>query len=1093
MGNIERINNDIWNLVNEMRVHGAIVIWGAGASFEAGLPLYAQFSSMVWQVVDEFPIIKTDLGYDINYSAKKIIGEDINLIKDIFNYVEKYEDALLRFKQIFKAVNDRHNIGKSSVHEHLCKLIHAGYIKIVVSFNWDNLLEEAWKRLYGTNINDNKINLLKPHGDVGDLTTKWTFPNSPGTLSEADHEIISRVTQSAPSTLIILGYSESDQVIVEQLIRPNENKYKAFRISPTALDSIPFKASEALKKIYDEISKNHNDLWEHLDFSNQIGLEHAVMGYRLLPSDVTACARLPQIEDAKYKLEQAHSVIIKSPPGCGKSITAYQIAFDYLNLGWETVKFDNSKLNSSTDFRLENDGYKTLYIIDDAQQIQNSTVIKLIGHANKTQKIIITQTLTTSDFPVESVTISKEQSLRAIYDHYLENKNEVIQIVKTANKKVGRNIGDHLMETPFEYVLDLGLKEETPWMFNYSLRGGWENTKSQYSVAKEHKRADIILMLIALKQIITLDKSVDIKWIIESASKWGITSIWCEEVINFLYQEKMILDLKEIRTLHLQAAIRIIVYFSNQASEDECEKLYTLIQNQLINEQTSLQGVSWFFNLLFPFEAKHKIVSNVLTNEYCFQLMRRCFLQTEADNKVSALYVIDNVINRDGIIKYHEIFEHYGSVLKSWMEQVQNNSALALSHILNSLINENQGIKNSWVESLNIEKISSNLKSIDRDHLYDWAKFLDRLSYSQTKKWKNNFLVLLPKDEIHDVLQQTNHTNIFGMLEMLYTLSFLNKEYGHEEYYNCLHIIKESLQWNFSDTLDQLGLHFLMYFCGEQLFSIGRPDNLQKKAAKSFVECIKVDMLTNCIMMGTPRDWAHLFRFASEILRYDIKKMEAAIEGIDFEKLDKQTIQFWNDQPDELLMIIEIIKLFKSEEVDTWIFSHRNEIDVLKVSLIVASPQTAAYTLNSGKQVLLIDNSHISWNKSAEAINKLKSYNKNMCSSIIHSNRQLIEKSILKLTPLDWEEYYKFFVSLLKADAVFMSGLLNEIIVEEIKKAWMSKIDSLHYPDSRRKKALIGFQKLIKSIEDFTNNNEMEGAMHYLNTIIDEQLQKASE
>lgn len=28
VGNIERINNDIWNLVNEMRVHGAIVIWG---------------------------------------------------------------------------------------------------------------------------------------------------------------------------------------------------------------------------------------------------------------------------------------------------------------------------------------------------------------------------------------------------------------------------------------------------------------------------------------------------------------------------------------------------------------------------------------------------------------------------------------------------------------------------------------------------------------------------------------------------------------------------------------------------------------------------------------------------------------------------------------------------------------------------------------------------------------------------------------------------------------------------------------------------------------------------------------------------------
>lgn len=71
MKSLESVDSVIRSLVNEMRVHGAIVVWGAGASFEAGLPLYAQFSSMVWQVVDEFPSIKAELGYDVNYSAKK--------------------------------------------------------------------------------------------------------------------------------------------------------------------------------------------------------------------------------------------------------------------------------------------------------------------------------------------------------------------------------------------------------------------------------------------------------------------------------------------------------------------------------------------------------------------------------------------------------------------------------------------------------------------------------------------------------------------------------------------------------------------------------------------------------------------------------------------------------------------------------------------------------------------------------------------------------------------------------------------------------------------------------------------------------------
>lgn len=138
--------------------------------------------------------------------------------------------------------------------------------------------------------------------------------------------------------------------------------------------------------------------------------------------------------------------------------------------------------------------------------------------------------------------------------------------------------------------------------------------------------------------------------------------------------------------------------------------------------------------------------------------------------------------------------------------------------------------------------IIHNLKSINHNYLYGWAQFFNRLSTFQSRKWNNYFFNLLPKDEIHAVLQQTNYTNIFGMVEMLYTLSFLNKEYGNNEYHSCLHIIERSLQWNFSNTLDQLDIHFLMYYCGEQLFSIGRPNNLQKRAAKAFVDCIQVEI-----------------------------------------------------------------------------------------------------------------------------------------------------------------------------------------------------------------------------------------------------------
>jgi hypothetical protein len=1086
-----RLENTINSLANEMRVHGAIVIWGAGASFEAGLPLYAQLTSIVWQVVDEYPSIKSDLGYDANYSAKAIIGEDINKIKDIFNYIERYSDASQRFKEVFKAVNDRHNTNHSFVHESLCKLIHAGYIKVVISLNWDDLLEKAWERLYGTKINDNRVNLLKPHGDVRDFNIKWIFPNSKGSLSETDLEIVNMVSNNAPSTLIILGYSESDQVIVDQLIKPNEAKYKVFRISPSASESIPLKGSEALKALLEEFPEDNDTVWSYLDFTNQVGMERAIMGYRLLPSDVMACARLPQIVDAKNKLDQTHSVIIKGAPGCGKSITAYQLAFNYQNQGWEVVKFDNSKL-ISPGIRFKRDGYKTLYILEDAQQIKDDIIIKLIGSANQTLKIIITQTLA-SEFSAESVTISKEQSVKAIYNHYLVNKNNIISIIKNVNKLAGRNVGDSFMDTPIEYILDLALNEETPWMFNYSLRGGWENTKNQFSIAKEFKRADIVLTLIAFKQIIALDKPVEIDWLLNSAKEFSINSARCDEVLHFLFKEKMILDIVEIRTLHLQAAIRIIINFIDQASIDECNTLYFLMQNELISERTPLHGLLWFFNLLFRFDVKYRLYHNVLTNEYCNKLLNRCLLQTDSESISIALFVIDSVIHRDGGIKYKEILEQYGHTLKSWIEYAKNNTVLALSKMLNNMINEDKDKKRRWVESLNITKIIHQLENVESKYLFDWAEFLDRLSMYQSSKWNKQLYHILPRQGIHSALQQTDHTNIYGLVKMLCILVSLNKEYGYREYHSSLFIIERALNWNFSDTLSDLGLEFLMYFCGEKLFTVGRPNKHQRDAAKNFIKCIKEDMISDCILTGTPRDWERLYRFASQILRYDSPKMNNAIDKVDFKVLDRQALPLMSTQPDELLKLFEIIKIFKPDMISNWIFSRRNDIDFLKVSLIAASPQTAEYLLNHKKQVYLVDKRHKRWGASAEAISKLKSYNKTICRSFIQYNKHTIEESILELSPLDWDDYYKFFSSLTNADAGFMKKLLNELSVEDIEIKWADKVNSPRYPSNRQKESLKGFLKLINKMVNFTENKDLVTVVNYLSVVVTDELQKASE
>ncbi|AEY65737.1 hypothetical protein [Clostridium sp. BNL1100] len=1061
------------NLVNETRVHGAIAILGAGISFEAGLPLYNQLAPLIWQVVDEFPDIKDKYKCDRTLPAKLIIGDETENLKNTFNFIEINPQAALRFKELFKILNDNHHSKPSISHQYLCQLIHAGYFKIVVSFNWDDLLEMAWKRLYGTHINDNRYNLLKPHGDVCNLNTKWIFPNSPGELNGSYKELIHLAVTNSPSTLIIVGYSESDSNIVDQLIEPNETKNKVFRISPSATDSIPLRASEALNSIVNKLLPKETNPWTRLDFSNQVGLEHAIMGYRLQSSDVLACPRLPQFSEAKCKLEQAHSVIIESDPGCGKSITAYQLAYDFLISGWEAVKFDNTKLISCSDVKLDNDGYKTVYIIDDAQQLDRNIINKLLGYANSTQKVIIAQTHT-FEFPFESVTISKEQSVKAIYDFYLKNKSTVISIVAQSNENIGRKIGDFYMDTPFEYVLNLASQEQTPWLFNYSIRGGWENTKTQYSIAKEHKCSDLLLTLIAFKQIISLDKRVEKNWLIESAQKWEYSSEWCNDCLTFIFQKKMILSLDEIRTMHLQAAIRVIVCFVINHSIEECQLLYELIKSEMLNKRTPLQGVLWFFNLLFAFETGDQIRYHILKSEYCYLLLDRCIKQTGSSSILYAAYVIDNVIHRDGHIKYREIYEKYGDILKIWMEQVDNDTAYPLSLILNNMINEDVNWKIKWVESINTTSILRKLKDINTKYLYDWAQFINRFSVLQNRGWKNKFYSELPKQEIESSLSKTDYNHIGGMLKMIYTLLQFDKVYGHKKFMDNLAIINQALTYNFSETLSNLGLDFLIYICGENLFDIGHPDKLQKQSAKAFINCITPQMITDCLITGTPRDYERLYRFIYEIHRYDPEKMKSAIYAIDFKILDKQTIDLWKVQPREFIMLINMLSIYRLKEVDSWIFSHCKDMDFLRPVLVASSPKSVEQFLSEEKDVLLVEDRENRWDSCAFAVKKIKAYNKGICKEVLHKNGDRIKKSILELTPLDWEDYFKFFDQLIKADSSFVKSLFEEISLVNLMKSWTDKINSPRYPANKQKKALHGFQRLLLIIEKFTDDAELK-------------------
>jgi len=1049
-------------LSNEIKVNSSIVILGAGVSFDAGMPLYKQLAPVIWQIIDEYKEIKLQLNSNMTIPAKELVGEDNPNLLKAFALIKENQSASLRFKNLFLAINNSHNLKVSKTHENICKLIHEGYIELVISLNWDDLIESSWTRLYGTQMNMDKYNLMKPHGDIRNISDNWVFPHELGKISEQELDYINQLSTLKPYTLIIIGYSEQDEAIIEKIITPSEKKWKVFRISPNAKGpkSIACTAKEAIDSISNMLlNKNKACCWEHIDFSKQRDLGPAILGYRLTPSDVCACPRLPQILESKRKLDVAHSVLIKGKSGCGKSITAYQIAYDFSQEGWEAVRFCALDSNRVRSIELPDTLYKTIYIIDDAQQLKQVIIAKMLESSNERSKIVITQT-TDFNLPFESITISEIQSVKTLYEEYIKRRNEVLAIVK----KYDSSIGDSYMDTPIEWRLKDAANKESPWLFNYTLRGDWKQVKSQFLAAKEFERADILIAMIALRQIISLDKSVDRAWLYENIKRFKKETKWCDRVLSYLHLNKRIIDTTEIRTLHLESAKRMIANFLLESSQDERKIFNSMIQDEFISYDCPLRGISWFLNSLTSYECSYNLFYSVLTPHIVSKIIERCFQANLSEERASAANVIDFIAGRKyGSLNFKKVIKEY-PILLNWIDNVDNNTAYAYSKILNNIHNEDHILQKEFVAKLDINKITQRIASITETDLYSWGSFIDRLSILQSKKWLSNFFKKLPHDHINNVIKKVSYKNIGGLAEFLCGLYNYNGKYTHSKLKECLPIFEKGFRKDMSATWAQLGPIFSLYFFGINLFSRTQPNRLQREAAKNIVALISEESLSKCITHGIPRDWERIYSLANLLDMYDKQKLINAVMKVDLSILDQTTVGLWKIQTRELILLCSILAASNYEPANEWIYKHRNDIDILSMPLALISPKAAEYLLATNHQVKLCQNSW--WETSAKAVSRLNSYSKKLALSVIKQNQKEISEHLTKLQPIDCEYIYLFIKAIKKVDISLANEIFDNIDIENANSNWRKCIANCldHLPS---------FLKLLSEIENCSKNKTL--------------------
>lgn len=490
------LSHSIDTAIDDIRASDAFVIVGAGASFQAGMPLVGQLSPMMWHALESNPKLLGQVCDNLGVArgtAKRVIADDRNRMLKAFELIAEDGVARRAFQKSVCDLNNSRCRDMSAPHEALARLIFAGRIMGILSLNWDTLLERAFLRNYGFWPSSSTFDFWKPHGDCADAGKDWVLPHERGVVSEDIVRKVSGFADARPRVLMIVGYSESDETVVERFIAPMAERWRVYRISPGAAGdgAIRMDAGTALESLANALAPRETKRgWNSVSFDSQRGIEAAIAGERLGPGDVISCPRLPHFSAALTELDTLHRVNIAGTSGSGKSITVWQLAHHYNQAGWHVVRPSHAPLMSDRE-RIEIVAQKrwpTIVVVDDTQSQADDFLDAIRTLADVRTKVVFGTT--DANWEQENtIRVSSVSSVNMLVKEFKRRRDEVLPIVQ----KFDSHVDDSFLSIRIEDRIASAADCPTPWQFTYALRGGWRQARHIMNAVRDFDGYDYLL------------------------------------------------------------------------------------------------------------------------------------------------------------------------------------------------------------------------------------------------------------------------------------------------------------------------------------------------------------------------------------------------------------------------------------------------------------------------------------------------------------------------------------------------------------------------------------------------------------------------
>ncbi|MCA2018655.1 hypothetical protein LDJ79_21245 [Vibrio tritonius] len=841
------------------------------------------------------------------------------------------------------------------------------------------------------------------------------------------------------------------------------------KLSTFASHGISLSRSDFVSLLRDwccSVSRDTNYMWEQVDFKLQRGLENAIAGRRLGPSDVVHCPELSICREIKTELDRSHLYWITGKQGCGKSITAWQVAKKFYDEGFIVCRPDYSSEPVELLKSLVNDFNKIL-VIDDAQQYSNDFIFRLSERACSTLKIIFTSTLI--DFNISSpAIISPSLANKEIQNALINRRSEVLPIVQSFDD----DVSDSYMGTSLENRLIQCSKQNSPWEFFWVLRGGWKTARKEFERIQQITNANLIISIIAARQISSCDAGVSRSRLIKYTETEGVKPQECDKAISQLESLGLITISDDIlRTKHISYADRLISECFSRKNYSSWPTSVDMVLKIVLDDTVALEGIYWLLQSIDLTDAT-RFESKKLWLSMLEPLKTRCKQEWKQSEWAIGCYYY--IIRFFGISseELNSDEEH----LLQWFSSGFGRTAIFSKNIANHLINLGNGIE----ADLSSEQVKHLFEKVDSDRLvrltneisvsdfYSLGELISRLTYFRPT-WVENFLLnfdwIRAAKLINNAMPEYQYS-VDKLIECVFLLANSGKEQLDYQYVtdSIPFIIKcyERDPINVVNDFDGVFWHCLGF--GPHFLRGGRsPTTQQVNIAKDIISKLSPELMANAMYNLVSRDLENLARSLSVISEIDDSFIQNLLVKLDQNRFNKSIHSDWKNQSDELQHLIRFFGLKNNKEpARSWISLNRDNIEgALHPIFIGLAPEIAIYFFENGMQLKLFDKEN-RWHESVFALASLADHDKNTTIAIVERYLDEVEDSLYKLTLDPPHIILNFFRIIHSLSIHLFSKLVCRINVEDPRA--LKTINQLHQSQENERKNYLRLARLAMGL-----------------------------